>query len=118
MGHSGTIKLVQGDNRPIITLTVIDDANDGDAMDLSPPGTAASVYFRASGTTETLAKIACTFVTDGQDGKIRFKFPDGVLDVPVGAYEAQVEIDFDGEIQTLPGALKFRVEAKFEEPAP
>lgn len=114
---SHTIELVQDDHRPIVTLTVLDQANDDAPMDLSAPGTVVYVYFRKKGEAATLAKITCVNVTNGSDGRVRFQFPPGTLDVALGAYEGQISIDFNGEIQTVPERMNFRVIERFAEPA-
>lgn len=106
---SDKIKLVQGDNRPYIRLTLKDA--DGAAINLS--GATVSVYFRAAGTTTVLATLACTLVSGGTTGQVTFNFPGTTLNVDPGLYEGEVTIDFGGEVQTVYDVLKFQVRQQF-----
>jgi hypothetical protein len=105
------IKLVQGDNLPFITVTLTDA--EGVAIDLSAVTTTVVVYFRAAGAEEILATLATTKVDSGTTGKVRFSFPGTTLDVDPGAYEGEIEIDFDGSKQTIYTPLKFIVREDF-----
>lgn len=108
---SDVIKLVRNDNRPLITLTITDETT-GAVLDLS--GASVSVHFRKSGTTTVLATLACTFVTDGSDGKVRFNFAGSALDVEAGTYEGEIEITHvGGDKETLYEVLRFRVREEF-----
>jgi len=109
---SERIKLVQSDNRPIITLTLTDES-DGTALDLSAAATVVSVKFRASGTSNTLSTIPCTKPNGGSDGVVQFKFANDELEVEPGLYEGEIFIDWGGEIQTVYDVLKFKVRADF-----
>lgn len=102
------LKLVQGDTLPNITITLTDPVT-GATIDLSDAQTTVVVYFRAVGGTTVLATIPCTKVDGGLHGQVRFNFSTGVLNVEPGAYEGEVEIDFDGQIQTVYELLKFTV---------
>lgn len=106
------IKLVQGDNLPYITLTLTDSVT-GQPLDLSSASTVVRVYFRAAGSSTVLATLVCQKVAGGSSGKVRFNFPDNTLAVAPGPYEGEVEIDFDGEQQTIYEVLKFNVRAQF-----
>ena len=105
------IRLVQGDQKPDITLQMTDNVS-GDPVDLSAATTSISVYFRAAGTTTVLSTITCT-KTDAVNGIVSFDFAPDVLDVDAGMYEGEVEIDFNGDIQSSYDLLKFRVRAQF-----
>jgi hypothetical protein len=107
---SQRIKLVSGDNRPYIKLTLKD--SDGVAMNLA--GATVRVFFRESGTETILATIPCTLVGGGTTGQAQFNFPGTTLDVPAGPYEGEIEIDFGGEIQTVYDLLKFQVREQFD----
>jgi hypothetical protein len=108
---STQIKLVQGDNRPNVKLTLTNA--DGSVLDVSA-ATAIVVYFRKAGAAATLATLACTKTNGGADGVIQFKFPGTTLNVEPGAYEGEVEITFsDGDKQTVYDLLKFTVRAQF-----
>lgn len=107
-----TIRLVSGDSRPTITLTLSDDVS-GDAFDLSAGTTVVRVYFRAAGSTTVLSTITCT-KTDAANGVVTFDFSGGVLtDLAAGLYEGEIEVDFDGDTHTVYDPLKFRVRAEF-----
>lgn len=105
-------KLVQGDNLPFIKLTLTDPAT-GQAINLSDPEVFVWVHFRAAGSDVVLSSIPCQKVGTGVSGQVRFNFPDGVLDVEPGPYEGEIEIDFDGQRQTVYEVLKFSVRSQF-----
>lgn len=103
------IKLVAGDTKPIVQVQLTNA--DGSALDVT--GAACVVAFRAEGGTATLSRLACTPVSTGSDGWIKFGFPAGVPATP-GAYEGEVEITFaDTSKQTVFDLLKFTVRARF-----
>lgn len=106
------IKLVQGDNLPYIRLSLTDPTT-GDPINVSDADCVVRVYFRAANTTTVLNTIVCEKVGGGTSGIVRFNFPDGVLDVEPGPYEGEVEIDFDGTVQTVYEVLKFNVRSQF-----
>lgn len=106
------IKLVQGDNLPYIRLTLTDPLT-GAAINVSDADAVVRVYFRAAGSTTILNTLTCDKVDGGSTGVVRFNFPDGVLDVEPGLYEGEVEIDFDGQVQTVYEVLKFNVRSQF-----
>jgi hypothetical protein len=103
------IKLVSGDNRPYIRLT-LNDIN-GSPINLS--GATVNVYFRAAGTTAILATLACTLVSGGTGGQCTFNFPGTALNVPAGQYEGEITISFGSEVQTVYDVLKFYVRSQF-----
>lgn len=106
------IKLVQGDNLPFIKLTITDPATKA-AINLSNSAVSIRVYFRASGSATVLNTIICEKVNGGATGQVRFNFPSGVLNVEPGLYEGEVEVDFDGQKQTVYEVLKFSVRSQF-----
>lgn len=108
---SNTIKLVQGDSKPTVQLTLTDEIT-GTAYDLSDANTSVRVYFRKKGTTTLLSTIACT-KTDAVNGIVTFDFSGGVLNVDAGLYEGEIEVDLDGEKHTVYDVLKFRVREDF-----
>ncbi len=72
------------------------------------------VYFRRAGETTVLSTLACTNVSTGADGLVRFNFPAPALDVEPGSYEGEVEIEFaPGDTQTVFKPLKFLVREEF-----
>jgi len=103
------IKLVAGDNRPYIKLTLRDA--DGNAINLE--NTTVRVYFRAVGSDTVLSTITCNMINGGRDGQVSFNFTGNTLDVEPGPYEGEVEIDFGGELQTVYDVLKFQVRQQF-----
>ena len=106
------IKLVQGDNLPYVKLTLTDPLT-GAAINLSSSTVVVRVYFRASGSTTILNTIVCEKVSGGTTGQVRFNFANGVLNVEPGLYEGEVEIDFEGQKQTVYEVLKFSIRSQF-----
>lgn len=107
------IRLVQGDSKPIIILTLTDD-NTGLPIDLSATATTVQVKFRASGSSTLLSTIPCTKTNGGADGKVQFDFSGGVLDVDPGMYEGEIEITYGpAGTQTVYDILRFRVRGQF-----
>jgi hypothetical protein len=107
------IKLVQGDAKPDIVLTLTDEAT-GLPIDLSDVSTSVDVKFRAAGSETLLSTIACTKQSTGVDGKVVFNFSGGVLDVEPGAYEGEIQITYGSSgTQTVFDVLKFRVRGEF-----
>jgi hypothetical protein len=106
------IRLVKGDEKPLIVLTLTDDIT-GTPIDLSLGTTLVSVKFRKAGTTTLLSTISCTKLNNGTTGQVQFGFSGGVLDVDAGAYEGEVVVDYDGSVQTVYETLRFTVRANF-----
>lgn len=106
---SGVIKLVQGDNRPYIKLTM----TNADGSPVNVANATVVVKFRAVNTTAVLSVLPCTPVGDGTDGVVLFNFPGNALDVAPGQYEGEIEIDFDGSYQTVYDVLDFVVRQQF-----
>lgn len=104
-----TIKLVRGDSKPVIILTLTDDSTDT-ALDVSPVGTTVAVKFRKANTTTLLSTINCSNVTDGTDGKVQFDFSGGVLaNVDAGSYEGEIVVTDSVGAHTVYELLNFRV---------
>jgi len=112
MAATDVIRLVSGDERPVIILTLTDDVT-GAPIDLSGISTAVSVKFRLAGSTTLLSTIPCTKVGSGATGQVQFAFLNDELDVDPGMYEGEVVIDFNGQIQTVFETLRFTVRANF-----
>lgn len=108
---SSVIKLVQNDNLPEVTLTLKDKRTD-DPIDLSDPLTTIVVKFRERGTTTVLSTLQCSKV-DAANGVVRFGFPSNTLDVKQGSYEGEIEISFNGVIQSVFDLLYFYVREEF-----
>lgn len=106
MALNDAIKLVSGDNLPIIQL-VLKDEFTGAPIDIAASSTTVNVLFRPSGNENTLATLPCT--KTGAPGAVRFNFPGSSLAVPAGLYDGAIVISFNGNKQTVYDMLKFRV---------
>lgn len=106
---SERIKLVAGDNRPYIKLTL----KDADGNPINLESSIVRVFFRATGTTEVLSVLVCSLIDGGRTGQCSFNFPGTTLDVPPGSYEGQIEIDFGPEKQSVYELLRFQVREQF-----
>lgn len=106
------IRLVKGDERPVIVVTLTDDVT-GNPIDLSVGTTTVSVKFRQAGTTTVLSTISCSKLSGGTTGQVQFSFVGGVLDVDPGTYEGEIVIDFNGEVQTVFDVMRFTVRENF-----
>lgn len=109
---SDKIKLVQGDTRPAIVVTLTDDAT-GNVITLT--GATPVLRFRAVGSTTIQATVTGT-VTDGAAGQCAF-YPASapeMLSGDAGDYEGEIEITFaDGQVQTVYDLLKFKLRQEF-----
>jgi hypothetical protein len=106
------IKLVQGDSRPALVVTLTDDVT---GSPISVTGATARLKFRAVGSETTIFTLTGS-VTDGPNGKVVFYWAEisGSLNVDAGEYEGEIEITFsDGQIQTVYDTLKFKVRQDF-----
>lgn len=107
---SDKIKLVQGDTRPQIQLTLTDDQT-GLPIDITRA--IPRMRFRAVGSSTILSTITGT-VTDALNGVCVFAWPNGSLDVAAGDYEGEVEVTFeDNTVQTMFDVLKFKLRGQF-----
>lgn len=107
-----TIRLVQGDSKPEITLTLTDEST-GIPLDLSAATTIVRIRFRAAGSTTLLSTIVCT-KTNAANGIVSFDFSGGALTTATaGIYEGEIEIDYNGLTHTVYDLLKFRVRDDF-----
>ena len=106
------IRLVEGDERPVIVLTLTDD-NTGSPIDLSLGTTVVTIKFREAGTTTLLSTISTSKLSGGTTGQVQFDFTGGVLNVDPGMYEGEVNINFNGESQTVFETLRFTVRDNF-----
>lgn len=105
------IKLVQGDELPYIHLELTSELT-GQPINVSDPEAIVKVYFRAAGAPEVLSTITCEKV-DAANGKVRFNFANGVLDVAPGPYQAEIEVALGDQTQTIYDVLKFVVRPQF-----
>lgn len=103
------IKLVQGDTRPQIKVTLTDE-NTGDVIDLT--GATVTLHFRAvGGTTPLFSRQGYVLPEEAVLGKAIIVWQAGDLDVDAGEYEGEVELYWSntGARQTVYDLLKFRV---------
>lgn len=125
---SERIKLVQGDTKPALILSLTDE-NSGEPIGIS--GSTTRMYFREAGTTTILTTLTGTLLagkvledgtidttapydTPGAGGRVQFNWGSTDLDQDPGNYEGEVEITFsDGTIQTVYDLLKFRIRQDF-----
>ncbi|MFN6303749.1 MAG: hypothetical protein ACK42H_16325 [Planctomycetota bacterium] len=104
------IKLVQGDTRPQIKVTVLDDVT-GAAMDIR--NSSLVMRFRAVGSTTVLDTLNGVLL-DGLNGIAAFAWNPNSLNVDAGDYEGEIEITFsDSSRQTVYDLLKFKVREDF-----
>lgn len=106
------IRLVQGDTRPALVITITDDTT-GDPINLA--GSTPRLKFRAAGATALTATVTGT-VTNPATGECVF-YPSSapeMLQGEPGDYEGEIEITFaDGQIQTVYDLLKFKIREDF-----
>lgn len=108
----GVVRLVQGESKPLILLTLTDDLT-GTPVNLSAATTVVTVDLKDLGTKETLKTIVCTKLGSGVSGQVQFDFSGGASDVPLGTYEGVVIVDFDGDANTLTSRIPIRVRENF-----
>lgn len=106
-----TIKIVQNDNLPEVTLTLT-DRQTGDPIDLSAATTTVVVKLRALAGTTVLSTLPCSKI-DPVNGVVRFGFPGTTLDIPAGQYQGEIEMSFNGQILTAFDLLNFTLRADF-----
>lgn len=107
---SESIKLVRGDTRPQVKVTLTDDTT-GLAIDIT--GATVRLRFRAAGSDLVLSTIVGA-VINGLGGVAVFQWPVGSLDVEAGAYEGEIEVTFsDTTVQTVYEVLKFKLRDQF-----
>lgn len=106
------IKLVQGDTRPQIKVTLTDETT-GNAVNIT--GATVRLRFRALGST-TLIDTMTGVITNGSGGEVVFDWNPTTLNVEAGDYEGEIEVTFpspnDG-VQTVYDVLKFKVREDF-----
>ncbi len=104
------IKLVRGDTRPQLQLTLTNELND-EAIDLTD--CVVKMRFRQAGGDVVLDTLT-GYVTVPIKGQVVFLWNLNTLDVEPGDYEGEIEITFPSlEVQTVYELLKFRVRQDF-----
>lgn len=124
------IKLVQGDTRPKLILSMLDE-NTGSPIDLSGPGISVRLLFREVGSEEIKAEMPCTPIPGWLDREINEVVYDGQYSIPgtggrvgmdwlpnaldtSGEFEAELEATFnDGTVLTAFNVLRFVVREQF-----
>ena len=103
------IKLVKGDSKPVIILTLTDDVTNS-ALDISSAAITVAVRF-APVNGALLSTINCTKVGSGVDGKVQFDFSGGILtNVDPGEYQGEIVVSTSGAgTETVYDKLRFRV---------
>jgi hypothetical protein len=100
------IKLVQGDTRPVLRVTITDDAG------VAIPVSAATLKFREAGASTLKATITGVII-DGPNGVVDFTWTNTALDT-AGEFEGEVEFTpSTGGTQTVYDLLKFKVREQF-----
>lgn len=103
---ANVIKLVQGDSRPSLVVTLTDKKT---GIPLNLTGTSPVLKFREEGASE-LTRIVPGAVVDPVNGVCVFHWSEvpGILDGPAGNYEGEIEITYeDTSIQTVFDQLYF-----------
>lgn len=107
---SDKIKLVQGDSRPQLQLTLTDDTT-GNPIDLT--GATVVMKFREAGSEGYLEALTGS-ITNAVAGQVVIIWNANSLNVDEGDYEGEIEITFaDTTIQTVYNLLKFKIRADF-----
>ena len=105
------IKLVQGDTRPQLKVTLTDEGT-GAAIDVT--GAVCTMKFRAFEDTVVLDTLT-GIVTNGVGGEVVFLWNANSLNVPAGDYQGEVSVAFPngGGLQTVYEVLKFKLREDF-----
>jgi hypothetical protein len=122
------IKLVQGDTKPTIVVSLTDETT---GVPLGLTGSTVQMFFRAVGDTTILATVAGVLLTGrvledgsvdstspydgvGSGGRVQFLWGTTDLTQPAGDYEGEIQITYsDGSIQTVYDLLKFKLREDF-----
>lgn len=105
------LRLVQNDRLPDIQLRLT-DAVTGAVIDLSAVTTTITAHVRASGSTTIKESIALTKPNGGSDGVVKLSWTATALDT-AGDYEAELEISYDGNKQTLFDVIPLVIRPQF-----
>jgi hypothetical protein len=107
---SDKIRLVQGDTRPQIQVTLTDD-NTGAPIDIT--GATIVMFFRKYAET-TILDTLNGVIMNGSEGVVVFSWNPTTLENAEGDYEGEVQVTFaDNTIQSSYSLLKFKVRADF-----
>jgi hypothetical protein len=109
---SEKIKLVQGDSRPALVVTLTDEQT---GSPISVLGATVRLKMRRVGESTVLSTVSGS-VAGTPVGLVVFHWASAPnsLNVDPGDYEGEIEITFpDGQIQTVYDLLKFKIREDF-----
>jgi hypothetical protein len=108
VGDGMIVKLVQNDIGSQFQATLTRE-HDGSAVDLTDATVTCS--FRAKGSSTNLSTLSCVSTASQlEDGKAIFRFSSGNLDVDIGKYEGQIQVEFDsGDVESVQEIVSFFV---------
>lgn len=115
-----TVKLIQGDAGPAISMTLKDsnsgepsDPDSWDPIDLSPALTAVHANVRKRGEATIFETTACFIVGDGTAGQITYYPSAALMAEDIGTYDVEIYIDFNGSIQTMHETMIMKLTEQF-----
>lgn len=109
---ANVIKLVRGDTRPSLVITLTDQTTN---TPINLTGTTPVLKFRMVNETVLVGEVPGA-VVDPVNGVCVFHWSlvPGILDGEPGSYEGEVEIRYqDGTVQTVYGTLRFYLREQF-----
>jgi hypothetical protein len=106
-----TVRLVRGDSLSYVELTMA--YADGSPVDLSRADVAVTVRFRSPGSDAVLFTRPTTKVDGGVNGVVRLSLPSEAEGATAGVFDAEAEIDFDGQTQTIYEKFTVSVRERF-----
>lgn len=124
MAYSDTLKLVEGDTLPELSLTLRDSNSAASGQTLDPnnsatwapidvTGATVRLRLRVLGSAAVKSTLVCSLI-NASAGKVATNFPTGTLDT-AGTFEGEIEITFaSGGIQTVYDLIKLQVRSDFD----
>jgi len=124
MAYSDTLKLVEGDTLPELSLTLRDSNSAASGQTLDPnnsatwapidvTGATVRLRLRVLGSAAVKSTLVCSII-NASAGKVATNFPTGTLDT-AGTFEGEIEITFaSGGIQTVYDLIKLQVRSDFD----
>ena len=109
---ANVIKLVQGDTKPSLVITLTDKSSN---IPLNLTGITPGLKFRAAGMSELVGRVPGA-VVDAANGVCVFHWSEvpGILNGEPGNYEGEVDLTYaDGTVQTVYETLYFYLRAQF-----
>lgn len=106
------IKLVRGDTKPQIRLTL---TNEDTNQPINLSGATVTLHFRAAESDTVLfSRPAVIIPQHAQNGVVFIDWEDGDLDQEAGSYDGEIEVvTGDGSRETIYDLLKFRIREDF-----